>query len=93
MSDELNEIQSITHEYRKSLAAYEARTGRAPQTVDDRGSGEEKQKFSRMDADLDAIEARAQDAAEMKAMRERLAKSLRLLMRQPPAPAADHAAP
>ena len=63
MSDELNEIQSITHEYRKSLAAYEARTGRAPQTVDFAGSGEDKQKFARMDADLDAVEMRAQLAA------------------------------
>lgn len=74
MSDELNDLQQITHEYRKSLAAYEARTGRAPQTVDQRGSGEERQKFAAMDADLDAIEARAQDAFELKAMRERLAK-------------------
>jgi acetyl-CoA carboxylase carboxyl transferase subunit beta len=31
--------------------------------------------------------------ADRRDMRERLAKSLRLLMRQPPAPAADHAAP
>ena len=72
--DDLNEIQSITHEYRKSLAAYEARTGRAPQTVDTRGSGEERQKFDRMDADLTAIELRAQELAEVKAMKERLAK-------------------
>ena len=72
--DDLNEIQSITHEYRKSLAAYEARTGRAPQTVDTRGSGEEKQKFDRMDADLTAIELRAQELAEIKALKERLAK-------------------
>ena len=63
MSDELNELQSITHEYRKSLAAYEARTGRAPQTVDHRGSGEEREKFAKMDADLDAVEMRAQLAA------------------------------
>ena len=63
MSDELNELQSITHEYRKSLAAYEARTGRAPQTVDTRGSGEEREKFAKMDADLDAVEMRAQLAA------------------------------
>ena len=72
--DDLNEIQSLTHEYRKSLAAYEARTGRAPQTVDTRGSGEEKQKFDRMDADLTAIELRAQELAEIKALKERLAK-------------------
>jgi len=70
MSDELNEIQSITHEYRKSLAAYEARTGRAPQTVDQRGSGEEKQKFAAMDADLTAAELVAQN----RALEARLAK-------------------
>lgn len=70
MSDELNEIQQITHEYRKSLAAYEARTGRAPQTVDLRGSGEERQKFDRMDADLTAAELIAQN----KALEARLAK-------------------
>lgn len=70
MSDELHEIQNITHEYRKSLAAYEARTGRAPQTVDHRGSGEEKQKFAMMDADLTAAELLAQN----KALESRLAK-------------------
>ena len=70
MSDELNEIQQITHEYRKSLAAYEARTGRAPQTVDHRGSGEERQKFAMMDADLTAAELVAQN----KALEARLAK-------------------
>ena len=74
MSDELNELQSITHEYRKSLRAYEQRTGMAPQSVDSVGAGEEKEKFARMDADLTAIEMRAQDAAERKALTERLAK-------------------
>lgn len=70
MSDELHEIQNITHEYRKSLAAYEARTGRAPQTVDTQGSGEERQKFALMDADLSAAELLAQN----KALEARLAK-------------------
>lgn len=70
MSDELNEIQQITHEYRKSLAAYEARTGRAPQTVDTRGAGEEREKFARMDADLTAAELLVQN----KALEARLAK-------------------
>ena len=74
MSDELNELNSITHEYRKSLRAYEQRTGLAPQSVDSVGAGEEKEKFARMDADLTAIEMRAQDAAERKALTERLAK-------------------
>jgi HK97 family phage major capsid protein len=70
MSDELNELQSITHEYRKSLAAYEARTGRAPQSVDARGSGEEREKFAKMDADLSAAELIAQN----RALEARLAK-------------------
>jgi HK97 family phage major capsid protein len=70
MSDELNELQNITHHYRRSLEAYEARTGRAPQTVDTRGAGEEKEKFARMDADLTAIELLAQN----KALEARLAK-------------------
>jgi len=70
MSDELNELQSITHEYRKSLAAYEARTGRAPQSVDTRGSGEEREKFAKMDADLSSAEMIAQN----RALEARLAK-------------------
>ena len=70
MSDELNELQSITHQYRKSLDAYEARTGRAPQTVDTRGSGEEREKFAKMDADLSAVELMAHN----KALEARLAK-------------------
>ena len=70
MSNELYEIQQITHEYRKSLAAYEARTGRAPQTVDHRGSGEEREKFAKMDADLTSAELIAQN----KALEARLAK-------------------
>lgn len=69
-NEELNELQSITHQYRKSLAAYEARTGRAPQTVDNRGSGEERQLFARMDADLTSIE----ESVKFKAMEARLAK-------------------
>ena len=74
MSDELNELQSITHQYRKSLAAYEARTGLAPQSVDNRGSGEEKQVFARMDADLSAVENSMQLRAQLKAAEERLAR-------------------
>ena len=69
-STELHELQQITHHYRNSLAAYEARTGRAGQTVDFKGNGEDKQLFARMDADLTAIELRAQ----VKATEERLAK-------------------
>lgn len=67
---ELHEMQRLTHQYRNSLAAYEARTGRVGQQVDFKGSGEDKQLFARMDADLTAIELRAQ----LKATEERLAK-------------------
>ena len=69
-NNELHEMQRLTHQYRNSLAAYEARTGRVGQHVDFKGSGEDKQLFARMDADLTAIELRAQ----LKATEERLAK-------------------
>lgn len=62
MSD-IDELNSINHEYRKSLEAYAKRTGLAPQTVDARGSGEEREKFAKMDADLSAAELRAQNLA------------------------------
>ena len=70
MSDELNELQQITHQYRKSLAAFESRTGLAPQLVDTRGAGEEREKFAKMDADLTAAELLMQN----KALEARLAK-------------------
>ena len=73
MSD-IDELNNISHEYRKSLLKYQQRTGLAPQTVDSVGSGEEKEKFSRMDADMTAIELRAQDAADRKKLAERIAK-------------------
>ena len=70
MASDIEELNSITHEYRKSLEAFQRRTGLAPQTVDHRGSGEEREKFARMDADLDAAELRTQNAA----LEARLAK-------------------
>ena len=73
MSD-IDDLNNISHEYRKSLLKYQQRTGLAPQTVDAVGSGEEKQKFDRMDADMTAIELRAQDAADRKKLAERIAK-------------------
>lgn len=63
MSDHIDELSSINHNYRNALTAYQARTGLAPQTVDTRGSGEEKEKFARMDADMSATELLAQNAA------------------------------
>lgn len=71
---EIDDLNNISHEYRKSLLRYQQRTGLAPQTVDAVGSGEEKEKFFRMDADMTAIELRAQDAADRKQLAARIAK-------------------
>jgi HK97 family phage major capsid protein len=68
--DELNEMQNTVHEYRKALDAFARRTGAATQTVEVRGSGEEREKIARMDADLSAIEERAQ----LQSLHARLAK-------------------
>lgn len=62
MEDLTHELHSITHEYRKALDAFEKRSGLAPQTVDVRGTGEEKEKFAKMDADLSLTELRRQNA-------------------------------
>ena len=78
MSD-LDELNSINHEYRKSLERFQKRTGLAPQAVDTLGSGEEKEKFSRMDADMTAVERGAQNArAELEARLARLEKTPQL---------------
>ena len=70
MADELNDIQNTVHEYRKSLEAFERRTGAAPQAIEVRGSGEEREKIARIDADLDAAERLMQ----LRSMQQRLAK-------------------
>jgi HK97 family phage major capsid protein len=68
--DELNDMQNTVHEYRKALDAFARRTGAPTQTVEVRGSGEEREKIARMDADLSAIEERAQ----LQSLQARLAK-------------------
>jgi HK97 family phage major capsid protein len=73
MSDrhiDLDELNSINHEYRKSLEAFQKRSGMPTHHVDERGSGEEKEKFAKMDADMTAAELRAQNLA----LEARLAK-------------------
>jgi HK97 family phage major capsid protein len=60
--DEIDTLNEITHQYRKALAAFEARSGLPGIKVDAAGSGEEREKFARMDADLTATELRAQNA-------------------------------
>jgi HK97 family phage major capsid protein len=68
--DELNDMQNTVHEYRKALDAFSKRTNQATQFVELRGSGEEREKIAKMDADLTAIEERAQ----LQALQLRLAK-------------------
>ena len=68
MSDQFDNIENTVHEYRKTLDAFAARTGAQTHHVERRGSGEEREKIARIDADLDAVERDAQ----MTAMQKRL---------------------
>ena len=72
MSEELNNIESTVHEYRKTLEGFAARTGAKTHHVAIRGSGEEREKIARIDADLDAVERAANDRAALRAAQERL---------------------
>lgn len=66
MSDELSEILNTTHAYRRQLAEIERRNGKSDQTTVDnpfKTTGEQRQAIERMDADLTAMELRAQLAA------------------------------
>ena len=73
MSDELTNIENTVHEYRKTLDRFSARTGAATHHVEIRGSGEEREKIARIDADLDIVERQAQDRAALRAAQERIA--------------------
>ena len=72
MSDELNNIENTVHEYRKTLDSFAARTGAKTHHVEIRGSGEEREKIARIDADLDAVERMNQDRLALRAAQERL---------------------
>ena len=72
MSDELNNLENTVHEYRKTLDAFSARTGAKTHHVEIRGSGEEREKIARIDADLDAVERAAQDRAALRAAHDRI---------------------
>jgi HK97 family phage major capsid protein len=72
MSDELNNIENTVHEYRKTLDAFSARTGAKTHHVEIRGSGEEREKIARIDADLDAVERMNQDRVALRAAQDRL---------------------
>ena len=72
MSDELNNIENTVHEYRKTLDSFAARTGAKTHHVEIRGSGEEREKIARIDADLDAVERMNQDRVALRAAQDRL---------------------
>ncbi len=73
MSDELTNIENTVHQYRKTLDAFASRTGAPTHHVEIRGSGEEREKIARIDADLDIVERHAQDRAALRAANERIA--------------------
>jgi HK97 family phage major capsid protein len=64
--EQLTDLQNTVHQYRKALEAFESRTGAPTQTIDARGSGEEREKIARIDADLDAAERLVQLRAAQK---------------------------
>lgn len=74
MSDEMNNLENVVHEYRKTLDGFAARTGAQTHQVERRGSGEEREKIARIDADLDAVERLAQERAARRAAEERAAE-------------------
>ena len=74
MSDELTNIENTVHQYRKTLDAFASRTGAPTHHVEIRGSGEEREKIARIDADLDIVERHAQDRAALRAANERIAQ-------------------
>ncbi len=69
---EIDQINEITHQYRRSLEQFATRTGSPTQTIEQRGSGEEREKIARMDADLTAAEQLIQMRAENAALKAKL---------------------
>jgi HK97 family phage major capsid protein len=68
----LTNLENTVHEYRKTLDSFAARTGAKTHHVEIRGSGEEREKIARIDADLDAVERMNQDRLALRAAQERL---------------------
>jgi HK97 family phage major capsid protein len=71
---EIEQLQNLTHQYRKSLESFAERTGSQTQFIEQRGSGSEREQIARMDADLDAVERRFADQAARKAAEARIAE-------------------
>lgn len=74
MSDEITNIENVVHEYRKTLDGFAARTGAQTHHVERRGSGEEREKIARIDADLDMVERLAQERSARRAAEDRAAE-------------------
>jgi HK97 family phage major capsid protein len=74
MSEELNNLENVVHEYRKTLDGFAARTGAQTHQVERRGSGEEREKIARIDADLDMVERFAQERSARRAAEDRAAE-------------------
>lgn len=71
---EIEQLQNLTHQYRKSLESFAERTGSQTQFIEQRGSGSEREQIARMDADLDAVERRFAEQAARKAAEARIAE-------------------
>jgi HK97 family phage major capsid protein len=68
--DGLNDLQSTVHEYRKTLERFAERTDAQTHEIEKRGSGEEREKIARIDADLD----HAERLIKLKALQKRAAE-------------------
>lgn len=67
---DLNNIESTVHEYRKTLEGFAARKDAETHEITTRGSGEEREKIAKIDADLDAAER----LIRLKALQKRAAE-------------------
>jgi HK97 family phage major capsid protein len=71
---EIENLQNLTHNYRKSLEAFAHRADAQTHEIERRGSGSEREQIARMDADLDAVERRFAEQAQRKAAEARIAE-------------------
>ena len=68
--DDLTQMENTVHEYRKALEQFAARKDADTHEITKRGSGEEREKIARMDADLDAAERLIQLRATQKKLKD-----------------------
>lgn len=68
--DDLTQMENTVHEYRKALEQFAARKDAETHEIAKRGSGEEREKIARIDADLDAAEKLMQLRAMQKKIKD-----------------------